>query len=200
MKHFTNTLVLLTLVSCGAKKTTKNVLIENPFDNTKNDERLLDLENKVATLEMNIQAGVTTMNNLTNSIELLDSTLNDLNDQMEHSDSEKTLEMQQLIDTNSAEHNNLIALIAALQGQVNNNVSQLATLQAQNNVIGYLDPCGDKVNSYDEIILKTTQGEFIAYFEQNGTRFLTKLEKNVLYQTTDSQACVFKINNEGNLV
>jgi hypothetical protein len=188
----------LLLVSCGKKSETK--YIENPYDNSGNDARLNDLENRVAAVESSIQSGISTMNALNSSIMTLESELDSLNDELDQSNADEAEALQDLIDTNTAAHNSMLALINSLQGQVNTNVTQLVTLQSQNTVVAYLDPCGDKPNTYDEIILKTSQGEFIAYFESGNQRFLTKLEKNVNYQTTDSQGCVFKIDTNGNLV
>lgn len=199
MKSILSSMVLVCLVSCGANKT-KTVMVESPFDNSNNEERLTDLENKVAAIELNIQTNITTMGTFNSSLQSLESRINSLNDELEQSNSDETEALQNLIDTNTGAYNSLSALIASLQGQVNSNVSQLVVLQNQNNVVEYLDPCGDYANHYDELILKTSNGDYLAYFEIGSNRFLTKLIRNTQYQTTDQQGCSFKIDNNGNLV
>lgn len=199
MKNLLSSMVLVCLASCGANKT-KTVTIESPFDNSNNEARLSDLENKVAAIELNIQTNIDTMGTFNSSLQSLESRIDSLNDELEQSNSDEAEELQNLIDTNTGAYNNLSALIASLQGQVNSNVSQLIVLQNQNNVVEYLDPCGDYVNQYDELILKTSSGDYIAYFEQGGKRFLTKLLRNTQYQTTDNQGCLFKIDTNGNLI
>lgn len=61
-------------------------------------------------------------------------------------------------------------------------------------IVDSVDPCGDDPNHFDEILLVTAGGDYVAYFEDGGKRFLTILECGKTYQTTDKQACKFKIN------
>lgn len=72
-------------------------------------------------------------------------------------------------------------------------------LQGQSNVItGIIDPCGDNVGQFDEVLfqLKDSQGNtsIIGYFEQGNKRYLSTLPDGN-YRTTDNQACNFSIVN-----
>jgi hypothetical protein len=69
-------------------------------------------------------------------------------------------------------------------------------LQLNTNIVEVIDPCGDHVGNFDEVILRTSDNNFIAYFEHGSKRFLSILP-NGNYQTTDNQACNFSIVNAG---
>ena len=88
--------------------------------------------------------------------------------------------------------------INTLQTQANSMQVQITQLEMNENITDIVDPCGSHAG-YDEVLLRTSSGKFIAYFQvgngNNQKRFLSVLEENVLYQTTDVQACVFKIVN-----
>lgn len=119
------------------------------------------------------------------------------------------------LDVIEAEVNNLINQVTFLyeQDQITTeelNIQQaiingiLAELVLINDNIGlsikeYIDPCGNGPG-YDEILLKLNDGKYIAYFESGNKRFLTILDKNVVYQTTDIQACQFYIDNSNSIV
>lgn len=165
---------LALLVSCG--KNTKT-LVENDFDNKQNEERLDDLENRVSAVEFKIDSNIQKITSLQESLFL-------------HSD---------ILDSNHAETNTLLSIVQSLQVQTNNAVSQLVSLQSNDSVTSFLNPCGDNPGHYDEVLLKTNSGQVIAYFEDGGKRFLSVLEFNTNYQTTDKQSCVFQLDNNGNL-
>ena len=57
-----------------------------------------------------------------------------------------------------------------------------------------IDPCGDS-EGYDEILLRLNDGQLMAYFENGNNRFLSLLPPG-LYITTDSQKCLFKVNDD----
>lgn len=80
----------------------------------------------------------------------------------------------------------------AVQAQINEMKVKLAELEAREAIIEYMDPCGDYPGYFDEIIMRTSSGKYIAYFEQSGKRFLTLL-KSGTYKTTDKQGCVFSL-------
>jgi hypothetical protein len=69
-------------------------------------------------------------------------------------------------------------------------------LQLKSNIVEVIDPCGDNVGHFDEVVLRTSDNNFIAYFFHGNKRFLTILP-NGDYQTTDNQACNFSIVNAG---
>ncbi len=66
-------------------------------------------------------------------------------------------------------------------------------------VVDVVDPCGAET-SFDEVLLVLQSGEIIAYFESGGKRYLTSLDYNKTYQTTDGTQCRFKITAEGEIV
>jgi len=57
-----------------------------------------------------------------------------------------------------------------------------------------INPCGDDVGQFDEVLMKLSSGQIVAFFEQGTKRFLSILEDGV-YQTTDQQGCVFTVAN-----
>jgi hypothetical protein len=61
-----------------------------------------------------------------------------------------------------------------------------------------VDPCGDSAG-VDEILLRTRDWQYIAYFQNGNRRMLTILEPEVWYQTTDSQKCNFVITSSGSI-
>lgn len=59
----------LLLVSCGKKTVHKNFYVENPYDNTENDSRLNDIEQRLDTLESSVAANISAMNDLGEELE-----------------------------------------------------------------------------------------------------------------------------------
>jgi len=88
----------------------------------------------------------------------------------------------------------------AQQLQINALQTQLTALASQQNPVEIIDPCGDLVGQYDEVLIRIDDGRLVAYFESGGTRFLTVLIPNVAYRTTDAQACNFQIDNANQVV
>lgn len=100
---------------------------------------------------------------------------------------------------------NTIALEDRLNYQqviVNNMQIELAQLAAEDTVLEYIYPCGKRTGYFEEILLRTKSGKYIAYFEETGSskRFLTLLQPNVSYRTTDAKKCYFSINNDGQII
>lgn len=104
---------------------------------------------------------------------------------------------------------NLISVIQLNQDLTETQITQLQTqadalqidvteLETQDSVVEYIDPCGNGPG-YDEVILKTSSGKLIAYFQQGNNRFLTELSPGN-YQTTDQQSCNFTVNNNGEII
>lgn len=79
---------------------------------------------------------------------------------------------------------------------INNHQVELANLAMQDGITELFDPCGDAVG-FDEVLLKTKSGSYIAYFESGSQRYLTVLKKNTNYRVTDGSNCYFTINNNG---
>ena len=148
------------LVSCGSEHVTKTKYVENPFNNSENERRLTELEQKVSQLEGSISVNIAAISALEESG----------------------------VETSEA--------LEQLQSNVNSQLAQLTALQAAP-ALSFIDPCNNGPG-YDEILIKTSEGVF-AYFEQGNQRFLTKLEPNTAYRTTDGQNCNFQLDTAGNL-
>jgi peptidoglycan hydrolase CwlO-like protein len=200
--------LLLTVTACGRKRITKYV--ENPFDNSNNDARLTDLESRVTQLEddfasseLSAAALSVQVNSNTSSIASLQAQIDvleaSLSDAMLAEDAHYQSLLSQ-VNALQAGLNTSNATISSIQVTMNNLQSQLTALSSGDNVVKYLDPCGDYPGYYDEILMVTSSGKVIAYFEDGGRRFLSVLVPNVYYQTTDKQSCTFRVNNSGNLI
>jgi hypothetical protein len=102
-----------------------------------------------------------------------------------------SMDTKNLLDANSA----TVTTINSLQGIVNAHTTQLLQMSSIQNktIVDLKDPCGDGLG-YDEILMKTQDGKFVAYFEDGGKRFLSVLE-NGNYRTTDQSKCYFTVNN-----
>lgn len=76
----------------------------------------------------------------------------------------------------------------------------LAGQDGTDGIVELIDPCGDNPNQFDEVLLRTTSGQILTYFESGNRRFLAVLVPGN-YVTTDSQACHFSVteDSEGNL-
>lgn len=118
------------------------------------------------------------------------------------------LTLLQLSASNNAETiEQLKAQIETLQDKVNYQQVvltdleiQIANLASDDTIVEYVDPC-DNGPGFDEVLLRTKSGKYIAYFEETGSskRFLTILQRNITYRTSDTQKCYFTIDNDGQL-
>lgn len=97
------------------------------------------------------------------------------------------------------------SLIANLQAQINllqasnaTLLATIATLQGYTQIVDVVDPCGDSAG-YDEVLLKLSNGKYLAHFSSGNLQFLTELVENVSYRTTDQFPCYFHISG-GNIV
>lgn len=168
--------VLLFLVSCG-KNTSKTVYIENPYDNSANDERFTDIENRISSLEDLVETNILAIEYTNLKIEAVESLQADLNQS----------QSDELIRLNGN--------LERLQGATDNFIAQLAQLKAQDNVVVMIDPCPSvKSKDYKEMLFKLESGALVAYFEDGGKRFLTVLTPGN-YRTTDSRQCNFTVDN-----
>lgn len=86
-----------------------------------------------------------------------------------------------------------LTALQALLISIESSIAHLESL-SHNNIVNIIDPCGDMVGHFDEIILELQDGTFLAYFEQGSHRFLSVLPDGI-YQTTDKQKCTFQIIN-----
>ena len=178
-------LVLVTglATGCGQTKLEDELLDEVglcfEFDlkcGEENDDRFESLEKRVRQLEVlaNLNRELIMINesSIDDGFAELDAVVDDLQDQINDLMAADTLQD---------------ADILLLQ----NAISDLEDA-AEQGVAEVIDPCGDYVGHFDEVILKLHDGTFIAYFQDGGRRFLGILGDGN-YRTTDRQQCRFSI-------
>lgn len=162
--------ILLTLflfVSCGKEyvNTTKKQTVYKYKPNAEQEQKVLELESIVLSL-------LTLVEN--SELELAELSQN-------YSDQQSTIEAIQ------AQQDAMSILIAS-------NQSRLAELETGLMVVQLIDPCGDSIGQFDEILLKLSDGTIIAYFEHGSKRFLTVVSDGN-YRTTDASNCAFSVSN-----
>jgi hypothetical protein len=84
--------------------------------------------------------------------------------------------------------------ISALQISSNALLAQMALYSSRETIVGFVDPCGDQPG-FDEVLIRTSSGHLVAYFQQGGNRFLSFLVPG-FYQTTDGHRCDFTVNSQ----
>ncbi len=169
MKYF---LLLLILVGCG-RDVRKFFGVDYEREINKLDGRLDAVEDRIAQLETIVNHNIVSINELQQEIDSLDASF--------------TLDIESLQDQ-----------IDLLQAQTTNQVAQIAALQSNENIVEFIDPCGDGPG-FDEVVLKTSSNKLIVYFESGSRRFLTILTPGA-YITTDQQACRFTVNAAGQII
>lgn len=144
------------------------------------DEQIAAAVSKNAEQDLAIQELHSRNNSLIGSIDALSSRIEELGD----------------TDINNKAY--LINLISNLEATVAANLITLQNLQTNvtGSVTKTIDVCGDYPGYFDEIILKTNTGKYIAYFEDGGRRFLSELPVGT-YETTDKQKCSFTVSAAG---
>lgn len=98
-----------------------------------------------------------------------------------------------------AKYGNFNDAITAIEGQISIQQMQLASLSTGLRVIDIVDPCGNGPG-FDEVLVRMSNGDLIAYFEDGGNRFLTILERDKYYRTTDTQHCNFRVTESGSVL
>jgi len=179
--------------------------------NKEQDNRLKLLEERVTELENQVDSNYNILVNINNDLQLLRSDVDLLNDV--DGDLQQQIDnlITQLNNQQSTFNNSLVNLTnLVIQAQqdillINNELDNLDIRVTNinvnvntpngitnNTVVDIIDPCGNFFNGMDEIILKTKGNEYLAYYEVNGHRFLSKLQ-NGTYTTTDGTGCTFTI-------
>ena len=141
------------------------------IDPDSDKKKMNDLDNRVSELEGRIYE-------IENNLESLYSMVDDLDTNQDILSSSISLQLTQL---------------ASLQIAINNVTN---TVNSSENITEIIDPCGDYPNKFDEVLLKTSSGKILVYFEDGGKRFLTELP-NGNFRTTDRQACNFSVSGSG---
>lgn len=177
--------------------------------------RIASLEGQINALQAQVNQGDSYMSsvellitNLNTQVTSINASIAQLQAQMAANNSQDASQ-QQAIAALQASLASLTTQVSTLQsGQaqqqnvLNGVLARLAALETNNSngsVISFIDPCGDGP-SYDEVIMKTSTGQLMAYFEDQGRskRFLTLLSPGQ-YETTDQQGCRFTVNSNGSV-
>lgn len=171
--------------------------------------RAEQLEQRVSALELKAQQAIDSMDATSTLLELLQVTTSSLQQQLNYlstqaSNGDAALQAQiSSLQTQVTSNTNSINLhttkLNSLQTTVNNHTAQIAALQTNENITEFVDPCGNGPG-YDEVLLRTSSGKLVAYFESGGSRFLTTLKPSSSYQVTDGTGCKFDTNSSGQIV
>jgi hypothetical protein len=68
-------------------------------------------------------------------------------------------------------------------------------IDGANAVLEIIDPCGNNEGHFDEVILRLSTGDLLAYFESGSKRFLSIIDPGN-YRTTDAQRCYFTVTED----
>lgn len=96
--------------------------------------------------------------------------------------------------TYGSEGSDVTVLIDMLQSNINTILTRLAVLEGYSHIVEFIDPCGDKPGHFDEVVMRTNDGQLLAYFDYQGREFLTLLTDG-WYTTTDRQRCLFQVRD-----
>lgn len=163
-------------IACDAVlgEKTNNTEINNRLNSAEKD--LADLKSKIEILELKTDSQALLLTLQTQELLALQS--QDLVLQSQIDQLEYDISVNQMVF--NTQLTNLANSVLSLNTSIQHSVSEI------------IDPCGDAAG-FDEVILKTNAGEFLAYFESGGKRFLSKLP-NGNYSTTDGTHCNFTVS------
>jgi peptidoglycan hydrolase CwlO-like protein len=183
--------VLLVSVSCGKFATNKDLNKANDRI-AKLDKRLKELENDFSVIHSELE------NTKNNAIQTM-SEMTDLQvviDSLQNNQAAQNLLITDL-QTKQYQIVHLDAMVNMLQSQLDTVQLKLTELELEDRVTEMVDPCPNSMFAgYAEVLMRTSSGTYVAYFENGQKRHLTVLKKNTLYKTTDDRNCKFKINND----
>lgn len=208
----------LTLTSCGVAENLRSACGSDiemgcnavfGYKNTDQDKEIENIKNKNTEQDAKIAELESQINNNVNFANALQLEINNLSSHIINISSE-LLNLQSQIDVNTneildlqSELNSLNANQTLLQNQINSVQANVTTLMIQilnvtnsTNVTSIVDPCGNGPG-FDEVLLKMSDGKYVAYFQHGNNRMLTVLQNNSSYQTTDEQICNFSLNSNG---
>lgn len=125
------------------------------------------------------------------------------NDSLHRTIDDMSLQIEELsdnVEVNADNISDLRVTISSLQNQITANLIQMNALSGSlaGAITSMIDPCGDESGYFDEVLLKTADGKYIAYFEDGGRRFLSVIGAGN-FISTDHQRCRFTINNDGTI-
>lgn len=172
-------------------------------DLEKLDDKVNVLSKRVAVLENDFSIFEVNLNNATNNVVQLQTSITDLNVIIESigEDQAEQLDLIAELQSQTAQLEQLETSINALQGQMDTVQLKLTELALEDRVVAMIDPCPQPFfTGYSEVLMRTSQGHLVAYFESGSQRHLTVLRQNVAYRTTDAKACNFKINANNEII
>lgn len=150
------------------------------------------LQQQIAALMASIANNIVSINNLGQQADQLGNQYQQLLASIDAGDQTAAVDAAQLSDQIEA----LTIQEATLQLTLQTQEATLAQLQMNQTISSFVDPCGPS-GGYDEVLMRTSNGTLIAYFEDgSGNRHLSLLTPGT-YQTTDAQRCVFSVNSQG---
>lgn len=159
---FLTVFTLLALVSCHNHKKTVIQQVENPFDNSQNEARFTDLEQRVAVLESSVTLNISQIQNNSATISLLQSQFSSEIISLQ----EEIADLQnQLNQTNLQGNSNSSAILDAqqqlqnLQEQLNSQINQSSSnYTALQNSINTLTSSNQSLqNSVNSLLSQMTQ-------------------------------------------
>ena len=160
----------------------------------KNSTDITNLEKELESLKTTLDMTIKDVQSMQAQVTLNQAMINVLlsNPDIDYSDMINALQEQ--IDA-------LNQQVSYQQTVINNFQVQLNNLASNDDVFEIYDPCGTSPG-FNEVLLKTQSGKYIAYFESTGKsdRYLTVLQPGYNYQTTDGTKCLFSLDNDGNIV
>lgn len=149
-------------------------------------------DQQIARLQADLQLQRDFFADLNNRMDVLNQTVVDLIASTTASASELAALQAQQTDLQIAQ--------TAMQVQIYGMLTQLAVLQGYTNIVGIVDICGDAPGIVDEVLLKLSNGRFLASFSDNAagqnTRF--SILGNGNYISTDGSHCAIHIQ-DGNV-
>ena len=145
------------------------------------DEKMIEYMTMQETLLATVNANVAALSMAITSL-----------DAEEHDD---IAALELLIANQLALISSLNTNLGAMQSSLNSQAIAIAELQTHESITEFIDPCGNGTG-YDEVVLRSSSGKLVAFFESGPKRFLSILEAGS-YVTTDSSACSFTVTSEG---
>jgi hypothetical protein len=116
---------------------------------------------------------------------------------------DRVSELENKVAALETSRDNMLSSIAGLDGQLDSSIalitSQLLTLQNNVNIVQIVDPCGDTPNKYDEVLFKTSAGQYVGSFSDNAAGLNTRFSVLPIgsYVTTDGTGCHFQVTTGG---
>jgi hypothetical protein len=109
---------------------------------------------------------------------------------------QKIADLNARLDKANADNNVLNTKLGQIDSRLSSNEDKVRALEDAGMAVNELiDPCGDAVGQFDEVLIRLSSGQIVAFFEgTNNTRFLSVLGDGQ-YQTSDEQKCRFDVVN-----